>query len=246
MIGAAPVLVVDGATYVVSVALVAAFVPRRRPVQAPEEDRGIRAGLRFIVRDRLLRVLSPALALGDAAWTAFFAAVPVLVVARFHSDARVAGLLFASFGVGAVGGNAIAYRWLLKRVDGLTLIGTAIMGQALPLWLLTLDVPAAALCGALVASGIANGLVNPSLHTMLTMRPPPPLRPTVMTTLIVFWTLGQPLGLFGAGPVLDRWGAEPVLVALAVTQTLMMAVVAVVCLRERAREGYAPLSVEGG
>jgi MFS family permease len=228
------VLVVDGATYVVSVALVAAFVPQRAPLAADEGDRGIRAGLRFLVHEPLLRVWNLAFAVGDAAWIAFFATVPVLVLARFDADPRIAGLLFASFGLGAVVGNAVAYRYLLKRVDGLRLIATCIMGQAIPLWLLTLDVPAAALCAALVASGLANGLVNPSIHSLMTLRIPPALRPTVMTTMMLVWAAAYPLGLFAAGPALDALGVEPVLIAFAAVQTVTMAIVALASARAAA------------
>jgi MFS family permease len=225
------VLVVDGATYVVSVALLAGFIPQRPPVTEDEGDRGIRAGIRFLVREPLLRVWNLAFAIGDAAWIAFFATVPVLVLARFDADPRIAGLLFASFGLGAVVGNAIAYRYLLKRVDGLRLIATCIMGQALPLWLLTLELPAAAFCAALVVSGVANGLVNPSIHSLMTLRIPPALRPTVMTTMMLVWAAAYPLGLFAAGPVLDALGTEPVLVAFAAVQTVTMAIVALVSAR---------------
>ena len=38
------------------------------------------------------------------------------------------------------------------------------------------------------------------------------------------FTLIQPIGVFVAGPVLDAFGVEPVLVALAAVQTLTMAI----------------------
>jgi MFS family permease len=227
VIGATWVLVVDAVSYLVAVALVGAFVPHRPPPDGQAEERSIRAGLRFLVNEPLLRVWNAVFAIGDAAWTAFFIAVPVLVVVRFDADARVAGWLFASFGVGALIGNAVAYRYLLRRVDGLALIAACVMGQALPLWLLPLPLPAAALSAALLVSGIANGLVNPSLHTIMTLRIPPPLRPTVMTTMMVVWAGVNPLAVFGAGPVLDRYGVEPVLVAFAAVQTVSMAAVVV-------------------
>jgi MFS family permease len=235
VVGAPAVLVIDAATFLVAVALVAAFVPRGTPV-ASDEERGVVAGLRFLRRERLLRVWTPVFAIGDAAWAAFFVSIPVLVVARFGSDARIAGVLIASFGVGAVIGNAIVYRALLARAQGLTLIATFVMGQALPLWLFTLDLPAAAYSAALVASGIANGLVNPSIHALLTLRIPPPLRPTVMTSMMVVHVLVQPIGVLGAGPVLDAFGVQPVLVAFAAVQTASMAVVALSCLRARGAE----------
>jgi predicted MFS family arabinose efflux permease len=229
------VLVVDAATYVVSATLVAGLVPRQEPLPADGQDSGVRRGLRFLSTEPLLRIWTPVFVIGDGAWTAFFVSVPVLVVARFDANPRIAGWLIASFGIGAVIGNVLVYRVLLDRFQGMTLISVCILGQALPLWLLTMDLPAAAYSGALVASGLANGLVNPSIHAFMTLRIPPALRPSVMTTTMLVFALGQPIGVFVAGPVLDAFGVEPVLVAFATVQTLAMSVIAVTAFRERER-----------
>jgi predicted MFS family arabinose efflux permease len=226
-VSAPTVLVVDAATYVVSAVLVLGFVPRPEPLPRDGEDRGVRQGLRFLAREPLLRVWVPVFAIGDTAWTAFFVSVPVLVVARFDADPRVAGWLLASFGVGAVLGNVVSYRLLVDRVQGLSVVAACVLGQALPLWLLTGHPPAWAASAALAFSGLANGLVNPSIHALMTLRIPPPLRPSVMTTMMMLYGLVQPLGVFGVGPVLDAFGAQPVLVAFATVQTVaMLAIVA--------------------
>jgi predicted MFS family arabinose efflux permease len=240
LIGATPVLVIDAATYLVSLFLVAVFVPQRPPAPQEEEHRSVRAGLRFIARDRLLRVWWPTFALGDAAWTAFFIAVPVLVLDRFGHHASIAGLLIASFGVGAVMGNAISFKYLTRRFAGLAVIAMFAMFQALPLWLLWLPLPALALAGLILASGLANGLVNPSLHTITTLRVPAPLRPNVLTTAMVGWAVVNPLGLFVTGPVLDAFGTTPVLVGFAAVQTAMMAVVVLSSARELGRQRLEP------
>jgi predicted MFS family arabinose efflux permease len=234
-IGAPAVLLVDAASYLVSFLLVALFVPRRPPVEAPEEGRSVKVAIRFLIREPLLRVWGPALAIGDAAWTAFFIAVPVLVVARFDSNPRVVGWLLASFGIGALLGNLISFR-VARRIEGTQLIATFILGQALPLWFLTIQLPASAYCAALAVSGIANGIVNPPLHATMTLRVPAPLRPVVIPTMILTWTILQPIGVFVAGPVLDAFGTEPVMVAFAVVQTLMMGLAALACLWVRPRE----------
>jgi predicted MFS family arabinose efflux permease len=239
-IGATSVLLVDAASYVVAVLLVTVFVPRRPPVEQEPEHRQIRAGLRFVVRDPLLRVWWPAFALGDAAWTAFFVTVPVLVLDRFGHRPGIAGWLFASFGIGAVVGNAISFRFLTRRLDGLTIFSTFIVLQVLPLWLLWLPLPAAGYSAALIVSGIGNGLVNPSLHTISTLRIPAAMRPNVMTTIMVFWALVNPLGLFVAGPILDAFGTTPVLVGYATVQTLTMSAAALVAVRERVRQRGQP------
>jgi MFS family permease len=240
VIGATSVLVVDAATYLVSVLLVTIFVPRRQPVEQEPEHRQIRAGLRFLAHDPLLRVWWPAFALGDAAWTAFFVTLPVLVLERFGHDPALVGWLIASFGIGALIGNAISFRYLTRRFDGLTIFTTFIVVQVVPLWLLWLPVPAAVLSAAIAVSGIGNGLVNPSLHAISTLRVPPPMRPTVMTTVMTIWALVNPLGLFVAGPVLDAVGTSPVLIGYAAVQTLTMGVAATVAARERFRETAQP------
>ena len=240
VIGAPPVLVIDAATYLVSLVLVAAFVPHRPPTPQEDEQRDLRAGIRYIARDRLLRVWWPSIALGDAAWTAFFITVPVLVLDRFGHHPLIAGMLIASFGVGALIGNGISFRYLTRRFAGLGVIATFVMFQALPLWLLWLPLPALALAALILTSGIANGLVNPSLHTITTLRVPPPLRPTVLTTAMVGWAAVNPLGLFVTGPVLDAFGTTPVLIGFAAVQTAMMAVVATSSARELGRQRLEP------
>jgi MFS family permease len=241
VLSAPAVLVVDGATYAVAAALVLLRVPRPAIVSA-EEPGGILLGLRFLVREPLLRVWWPTFAVGDAAWAAFFVSVPFLVVTRFDADPRVAGWLLASFGVGAVAGNVVAYRFLLERVRGLSIIAACVMGQALPLWLLTGHPPAALASAALALSGIANGLVNPSIHALTTLRIPPALRPSAMTSVVLLYAVVQPLGVLGAGPLLDAFGAQPVLVGFAATQTVAMAVVAAIALR--VRDAVVPVATE--
>ena len=232
-IGAPAVLVVDAATYAVAVFLLAVFVPATKPLPpAKEEDRGFRAGLRWVAQEPLVRAWRFSLIVGDMAWQAIFISLPVLVVTRYDSDPRIVGAMFAAFGVGAVIGNTVAYR-LVKRLDGLTLIARVALGQALPLWLLVFEVPAWAAIGVLGASGLANGLINPSLHAIITLRIPPELRATVISSFMTVFALAMPIGILGAGPLLDLLGVTPVFAICAAIQTGVMALVAAAALRAR-------------
>jgi predicted MFS family arabinose efflux permease len=235
VIGAASVLLVDAVTYAVSFLLVVSFVPGRARAAAGGGTSGILAGLRYLFHDRLLRVWIPLFVAGDAAWMAFFAAVPVLVVDRFDADARVAGILFAAFGAGAVVGNLISFRFLTDRFDGLTVIAASVPFQAAPLWFLPLNVGVPVLAVAICASGIANGVCNPPIQSIWTLRMPPAIRAKAMTASMAVWGLGQPLGLVVAGPILASFGARPVLVGFAVVQSFCMLGVAGVSLRARGR-----------
>jgi MFS family permease len=225
------VLVVDGATYFVSFVLVGVFVPHRDVEPAAEEARGLLTGLRFLAHEPLLRVWMVVLTFGDMAWQAFFAAIPVLVVERFDADPRLAGVLFASFGVGAVIGNTLSFRWLVGRFSGMKLIAFGQPFQALPLWLLVLHLPAAAMAAALACSGLANGIVNPSLHSLMTLRIPASIRAKVMTASSTVSASAYPIALFAAGPILSAFGAQPVLVIVAAMQSLTAAALSLTTLR---------------
>jgi MFS family permease len=234
VMGASNVLVVDAATYAVSFALVALFVRAGARMPVEEESRGVLAGLRFLIREPLLRIWIPLFVAGDAAWLAFFAAVPVLVVERFSADAKIAGILFAGFGAGAVAGNLVSFRFLSHRFDGLRVIAASVPFQAAPLWLLWLDVGAPVLFAAVLMSGIANGICNPPIHAIWMLRMPPAVRAKAAAASSTIWGLGQPLGLVVAGPVLSAYGARPVLVGFAAVQTVAMLGVAAASLRARA------------
>ena len=233
LFGAPTVLLVDGASYVVSFALVLLFVPRRAPLPVEDDARGLLAGFRFLLREPLLRVWIPLFVAGDAAWQAFFAAVPVLVVERFDADPKVAGILFAGFGGGAVLGNVASFRYLAQRLEPLRLVALSVPFQALPLWVLPLHVGAPVLVAAVFASGIANGVCNPTIHSVFTLRMPPAIRAKAMTANMTIWGLGMPLGLVVAGPVLAAYGAGPVLVGFAAVQTASMLGIAAVSTRAR-------------
>jgi predicted MFS family arabinose efflux permease len=233
LLGAPSVLLVDAASYAISFTLVLLFVPRRAPVPAEENARGLLSGVRFLMREPLLRVWIPLFVVGDAAWQAFFAAVPVLVVERFDADAKIAGILFAGFGAGAVAGNIASFRFLSERIEGLRLIALSVPFQALPLWILPLDVGAPVLVAAIFASGIANGICNPTIHATWTLRMPPAIRAKALTASMTIWGLGVPLGLVVAGPVLSAYGARPVLVGFAAVQTAAMLGIAAASLRAR-------------
>jgi len=231
LLDAPSVIVIDAATYVVSMLLVAAFVRPQKAVPVEHEERArFFDGIRYVVRDPLLRGWMVAFVVGDAAWMAFFAAVPVLVVSDYGSNPRIVGWIFAAFGVGAVLGNTAAFR-LQERKEGLAIIATLIYGQALPLWALVVHIPAVAVMGVLFVSGIFNGLVNPSIHALLTLSSPPAIRARVMSALATVFMLSTPLGLAFAGPVLSTSGAHPVLVSFAAIQTAAMALISVLSIR---------------
>jgi predicted MFS family arabinose efflux permease len=192
------------------------------------------AGLRYVVKDAFLRDWAIIMAVGDAAWQALFAALPFYAFTRYHHDAKIAGILIACFGISAVAGNALSFR-IRPRLDPLRLIAMGVMCQALPLWLLVGAGPAWIVALALLLSGLANGVVNPSLHAMITMRIPAALRTQGLAAILAVDITLAPVGYLGAGVVLANYGVTPVFVAVPLVQTLAMGARAIESIRERGR-----------
>ena len=123
VVGAANILYVDAATYLVSFVLVGLFV-HPPEVDAPEDSRGALDGARFILRDRLLRIWQPSFTLLDVCWMVFFATLPVLVVTQYGANPHVLGWLFGALGGGALVGALVALR-VVRRVEPLVLTARA-------------------------------------------------------------------------------------------------------------------------
>ena len=140
---------------------------------------------------------------------------------------------------GALIGNFLSFRYFVQKYDGLLLVALTVPLQAAPLWILTLDVGAPVMFGAILVSGIGNGICNPSIHTIFTLRMPVAIRAKAMSAMGAIWGVGTPLGLVLAGPVLAKFGARPVLVGFAAVQTVAMLGVAVASLRARASSAVA-------
>jgi predicted MFS family arabinose efflux permease len=138
----------------------------------------------------------------------------------------------ACFGVAAVAGNALSFR-IRRHVEGPRLLGIGVLFQAAPLWLLLAAGPAWIVGLALLLSGVANGVVNPTLHALLTMRPPPGLRAQALSAELTVVALAGPAGFLIAGPVLDHYGVAPVFLAVAAVQSVAMGAGSFLTLRIR-------------
>jgi MFS family permease len=236
LVGAPVVLIVDAATYVVAFVLVSLFVrvTRAVPDEDAEDGRGALSGVRYVLHDSLLRGWMTALVLGDTSFGVIFVAIPVVVFAHYGADPRLAGAFIASWGAGAVLGNIAAYR--SDRVGGLRQAPLLVLVQAAPLWALAAPLPAAVVAGALALSGLGNGLVNPTLHAFLTLRPPAAVRAKALTAMSTASSIGGPIALAAAGPAFAAYGSRHVVAVAAGGQLAAMCYAALVTVRHLARE----------
>jgi MFS family permease len=212
------VLYVDAATFLCSFALLALLVPARLPLAQSDGERGMLAGIRFLLRDRLLRVLGLTALIANGLGQILGAGLTVLAYEEFDSS-KVAGAFFAAFGLGAVFGSVVAVR-IVGRHDPLRLGATAFIALTLPVFALSLDLPVPAVMTALAVSSFFGPLVNAPLIGVITMRTPEAVRAKVMTAVLTTAMLAGPAGLLVAGPLLEAWGPRQVFLLVAMGQLL--------------------------
>ena len=241
VIGAANVLYVDAVTYFISFLILVTLVPKRPPVEATEESGGLLAGIRFLFRDRLLRVLTVTALFLNMFGQMLVASLPVLAFDEFDGSSTIAGLFFAAFGAGAVVGSILAIK-LVPKFDPIRLGAVALVCLTIPIPLLGLPIPAGAVMLVLFVGSIFGPLVNAPLIGLLTMRTPEALRPKVMTGVLTMALLAGPIGLVVVGPLLQDWGPRPVLLLVAAGQFLASLPFAIVAFRRR--EPTAPVTLE--
>jgi len=236
------VIYVDAATYVVSFLLVKLLVPQRPPLPQSEESGGMLAGLRFLVRDRVLGPLILSVIIANMAGPAMAAGLSALAFDDFGRSSQIAGLLFASIGAGALVG-VVAVVKLLPLFRPLRLASAAFVVGALSLWVLALDVSVAVLAVMLAVFGAATMLVNAPTIGVLTIRTPEALRAKVMAAVITVATIAAPTGAVIAGPLIESHGARTLLALVAGAMTLSAFAFTAVVLR-RDSDAAAPLAGE--
>ena len=234
LVGATTVLWIDAATFAIGFVLIALFVRVGGSKPVTDESRGLTAGARFLLNDRLLRWWAGAVIVGDVCWLAFFVVMPYLVLTRFGDEPQILGWILGAFGIGAVLGSVVIFRFG-RRVDGLLIGSLGEVVMIAPVWLFLADVPPAALVAAMFTAGLANGLVNAPIWTIFTLRTPPELRTKIWAAIIASTQLIGPLALLGTGPALDSVGLTETLFVLVVVQTIAALVFTTAGLRERAR-----------
>jgi MFS family permease len=238
-LGPANVLIVDAATYLVAFALVAGFVPAGRGRAAAAGDlRGMLAGVRVLLGDRLLRAWTVSASLSQMGFQTLLIALPVLAFTSYGQNPKVAGLLIGAWGGGAMVGSLVALR-LPSSLPPLTVGSVAGLGQALPLWLLVVPLPAAAAVAVLGVAGLANGIRVPPLRAVTLLRMPPSLRVQAMTAEATLPTAAGLLALAVASPALETLGVTPVLAGVAAVATTAAVTFAAAAMGPEGRAGPA-------
>jgi len=231
LLGTANVLYVDAATYLASFLLVAAFV-RLPQMTADSPPTGVLDGVRFIVRDRLLRLWTPAFTVIDICWQLLFASLPVLVVTSYHANPRILGWLFGAFGGGALVGALVSMP-VVRKVEALTLAAAAFTFEMASLWILAIPASWEIALTGMALAGFFTSIVNAPTHALITLRIPREVRTQALASFGVFQCIGSPIGLLLAGSALAHYNTHSVLAVVLAVDTVAAATFIGAALSER-------------
>lgn len=235
---AAPVVLALGAVCFALSFLSIRRIRRAEPI--PGRPGGIRAGLRFVVRDPTLR----AVCLASAAFQFSFAAVTTVhllfLPRELHLSGTVIGLVLAAPGPGALLGSLLAARLPRRFGHGPVLVCAALLGDGAFLCVPALHGSWAATVPVLLAAGFVLGLggqlVNVTVMAVRQSVTPDQLQGRVATT-ITFVGLGlAPLGSLTGGFLAEAWGPRTGLLVTAAAMLLSPLVMALSPLARLGRE----------
>ena len=102
----ATVLVVDGCTYLFSFLVIASVVRAGKRVEAAAQQKGVLAGLKFLLGDSLLGPMMIAACVINFVAQGIVLGVQAIDYFRYTHNGYVLGFLFGGFGVGALAGRA--------------------------------------------------------------------------------------------------------------------------------------------
>jgi MFS family permease len=222
LMGISNVLWLDAATFLVSAAAVAAFVPSPRRSDAP---RGryldeVREGWRFLTSDPLLRSIAGIATLINFLAAPLFAVLlPVLANEEYGSAADL-GVAMASFGAGTLIG-AVVYGVVGPTLPRRPVLVGAFAVAAIPLGVLAGAPPLWMTAAALALSGFGIGPINPLVLTVMQERVPAELRARVFGAVGATALVAAPAGVLLAGALAEVLGVQVVIGGIAAGMLLL-------------------------
>jgi predicted MFS family arabinose efflux permease len=227
--GTANVLWLDAATFIVSAALIAFFVPRPQAKPAKTEKTHpvteMLEGLRFFGRERLLLALLILFAVVNLLANAVVLVVLPVYANSIYGTAEHYGLMLGVFGGGTLTGTILygarGHNWSRR---GLVLL--AIIGFGLPLWILALLPPFIIALLMSFIMGLVIGPVGPMIMTLYHERVPPELRGRVYGTRAAMDTLSIPFAALFTGVIVQGIGLQITLVGFAIAFLIVTAAAA--------------------
>lgn len=207
LLGAGNVLWLDGASFLVSAAIVALAVPRDAvaPPAAHAYLREVLDGFRFVRADGLLLWLVVTFAVGSLVSEPLYTVVLPVYARQVFASAVDLGLMESALAAGSLLG-LLAYALMGPRLPRRATLLGGFTARALAFWVLVALPPLPVLLGAIVLEAVCFEPINPLTTSLLQRRVPEGLRGRVFGTFDALTSATFPVGTLLGGLLLARWG----------------------------------------
>jgi MFS family permease len=220
--GAPSLLLIDGATFLISAALVAGVVTERTGGREPTHSylRELGVGFAYLRRDRLMGALVLMITFTNALDLATQAVLlPVYAKDVLHSSVAL-GLIAGTFAAGAVLGNTV-YGWIGHRLPNWATYTVAFLVVGGPRYFVLAAEPGLpAILVTMAATGVLCGAINPVLGVVQIRRLPAELRAKVIGLVAGGVLAIAPLGAVLGGVAVAAFGLTPTLLLVGVVYLL--------------------------
>jgi MFS family permease len=209
---AGPVFLVNAATFIAVIAVIAAWRSARVPQALPREHVGeaVRAGGRYIAASPVLRVILARAALFIIFASAIWALLPLTAQSQLHLGSGGYGLLLGSVGIGAVAG-AVLLPVLRARMSPDSLLATGSAGMAVVTLLVAFVHVTAVVAVALVVAGACWILALSTLNSAYQLSLPQWIKARGMSFYLMVFQGGGAVGAAIMGVLAARIGLSAAL-----------------------------------
>lgn len=175
--------------------------------------RSTREGLSFLWNDKVLRTVAFLWMAMVAIWLPIEGVVLPVHFSAEHNPTEL-GLIITAMSAGGVIGSLL-YAAVGRRVSRRTAFVVALIGCAVPVVAMATFPAYGLMLGLGFVSGLFFGAVNPISNLAMQVRTPAPMRGRVIGVMGSAAYAAGPIGYLVAGPMIDRYGAGPVFLGLA-------------------------------
>jgi MFS family permease len=174
----------------------------------------LKEGIRFVARDRLIKALIGLFTSLTLITAPLMSVILPVFVQQKYGDVVALGLLISAYGIGSVIG-VIVYGVIGYRVSPHLMLIVSIFALSI---MFAVFAWAPQFNLLLVVSAIGGGLsapLNPIVNTALQQRTPTELRGRILSTVNGASLLAAPIGLLTSGILLEVWGIQVTMIAIA-------------------------------
>ncbi|MYT68243.1 MULTISPECIES: MFS transporter [unclassified Streptomyces] len=235
LLGTVPVILLDAASFVLSLLVLRRFLPTTAPAPAAPSRCGA-AGARALLARPLAATWSLALVCSEFAWQGLFAAVPVVALEFGDRGPSVAGALSGAFGAAALTGTLLVGPLLRRTTAPVLAVGGRVL-LALCFAVLLLPLGLTAVFGCLVLAGLLNGVSSAPVAAVRALSLPAAVRAEALTVATAVALAGGTCGLLVTGTTIQSAGTHTVFLILSAAQAASAVLHVTGLLRDRPAPG---------